>query len=210
MSNLRFHAVPRIVYLVGGIASGKSSVAQQLEHMGAVRIDLDQLSREVLAPGSVLLSRIAEKFGADLIAADGSLRRADLAERVFISQERTAALESLELPAIKARLKDHLESLKAADWPPVCVVVEVPLPNKMGTLADLADEVLGVLCPLEIRRQRALSRGMSEQDFNLRAAQQLSDKELEALCDSTLDNSGDEQSLTEQIQRWWAARFLQA
>lgn len=209
MSNLRFHAVPRIVYLVGGIASGKSSVARKLEHMGAVRIDLDQLSREVLAPGSALLSRIAEKFGADLIAADGSLRRADLAERVFISQERTAALESLELPAIKARLKDHLESLKAADRAPVCVVVEVPLPNKMGTLAELADEVLGVMCPLEIRRQRALGRGMSEQDFNLRAAQQLSDEELEALCDSTLDNSGDEQSLTEQIQRWWAARFSQ-
>ncbi len=198
----------RIVFLVGGIASGKSSVASQLEQLDAIRIDLDQISREVLAPGSALLKHIAKEFGADLIQADGSLDRKKLALRAFATAERTAALEALELPAIKNKLVEQVKRIQAAQIQVPCVVVEVPLPDKMGPLLKLADEVLGVICPLELRRVRAIGRGMSEQDFDRRAARQLSDADLLALCDSTLDNSGDQEGLKEQVQNWWNERFV--
>ncbi|WP_298578697.1 dephospho-CoA kinase [uncultured Olegusella sp.] len=198
----------RIVFLVGGIASGKSSVAAQLERLGAIRIDLDQISREVLVPGSILLKDIAKEFGADLIQADGSLDRHKLALRAFATAEHTEALEALELPAIKKKLVEQIKRIQSAPIQAPCIVVEVPLPNKMGPLLELADEVLGVICPRELRRIRAIGRGMSEQDFDRRAARQLSDADLLVLCDTTLDNSGDQESLKEQLQKWWNERFV--
>lgn len=198
----------QIVFLVGGIASGKSSVATQLECLGAIRIDLDQISREVLAPGSVLLKDIAKEFGADLIQTDGSLNRKKLALRAFVTAERTATLEALELPAIKKELVERIKRIQSLQKQAPCIVVEVPLPDKMGSLLELADEVLGVICPRELRRIRAIDRGMSEQDFERRVARQLSDADLRALCDTTLDNSGDQESLKEQLQKWWNERFV--
>jgi len=188
----------RVIFLIGGIASGKSSVARELERRGAVRIDLDQVSRDVLAPGSSLVGRIADAFGPDLVDAKGTLNRRLLAQRAFASAEETERLEAIELPAIRDELTMRLDLLKKGANVPDLVVVEVPLPDRMGEMLGLADAVVCVSCPRDLRRERAIGRGMDSSDFDRRADRQLTDGQMAALADIVIDNTGDEIALKER------------
>ncbi len=197
------------VFLAGGIGSGKSTVAQELERLGAVRIDLDQLSREVLATGSSLLPRIAQAFGADVLdAATGELNRGLLAQRAFATPQATALLEELELPAIRDLLAQRLQELSSRlDAPQLCVV-EVPLLNKVGQSIDLADEVLVVCCPFPLRRERAIARGMTAEDVDARAANQPTDEWLRAHATSVIDNEGSLDTMKQQVQHWYQEHVM--
>lgn len=188
----------KVIFLIGGIASGKSSVARELERRGAVRIDLDQVSRDVLAPGSSLVGRIADAFGPDMVDAKGTLNRRLLAQRAFASAEETERLEAIELPAIRDELTMRLDLLKKGANVPDLVVVEVPLPDRMGEMLGLADAVVCVSCPRDLRRERAIGRGMDSSDFDRRADRQLTDGQMAALADIVIDNTGDEIALKER------------
>lgn len=196
-----------VVFLIGGIGSGKSTAAQRLVTLGAARIDLDELSREVLAPHAPLLTEIANTFGADLIDDQGVLNRGLLASRVFSSPELTAKLEDLELPAIRELLVSKLNELANMGKTPPCCVVEVPLPDRMGPLLSLADEVMAVTCPIQVRRIRALGRGMTEADFDARSQRQLTDDGYAQLADTAISNEGSAEDLFAQIDAWWATRI---
>lgn len=197
------------VFLAGGIGSGKSTVAQELERLGAVRIDLDQLSREVLATGSSLLTRIAQAFGADVLdAATGELNRGLLAQRAFATPQATALLEELELPAIRDLLAQRLQELSSRPDAPQLCVVEVPLLNKVGQSIDLADEVLVVCCPFPLRRERAIARGMTAEDVDARAANQPTDEWLRAHATSVIDNEGSLDTMKQQVQHWYQEHVI--
>ena len=195
-----------VVYLAGGIASGKSLVARRLEGLGAWRIDLDQVSREVLAPGEPCLAEIARAFGDDLVDPDtGALDRAALAARAFADEESTALLESIEHPYIAARLEALLTGT-AAECPdplPAVCVVEIPLLDRVERLIPLADEVVAIVAPLETRLGRAVGRGMARADAERRALSQPSDDYLRAHADLVLDNGGTEAELVSAVDAWW-------
>lgn len=196
-----------VVFLAGGIASGKSTVARELERLGALRIDLDEVSRTVLEPGTDCVAQVAEAFGHDLIDPDtGELDRALLARRAFATAEDTALLESIELPFIKQRLVDVLANECCAATEPACCVVEVPLLDRALDLLDLADEVVVVSVPLEERRRRAVRRGMDVDDFNARVARQPTDEWLREHADTVLSNEGSADDLTRKVARWWDER----
>lgn len=196
------------VFLAGGIASGKSTVAQTLERLGAIRCDLDQVSREVCRPGSPALVELGRRFGTDLVdPKTGELNRHLLAERAFATQEGTRDLESIELPFISRRLAEVLAdaaSSKDANHP--VEVVEVPLLDRVEDLIPSVDEVLCVTCPLEVRRNRAVGRGMDVADFDRRVAQQPDDDYLRAHANSVFDNAGTPEELTHQVRTWWQKR----
>lgn len=199
------------VFLAGGIASGKSTVSRELERLGAWRIDLDEVSREVMRPGSPVLSQVAEAFGTDLVdPATGELRRHLLAERAFGSPEATGRLERIEIPAIKEELARQLAEgpRESNRTHPVCVV-EVPLLDRAEELIPLSDEVLCVVCPLEVRRARAEARGMDAVDFERRVARQADDAYLRAHADTVFDNAGSPKELVRQVRRWWDERAAQ-
>lgn len=197
------------VLLAGGIGSGKSTVARELERLGCQRIDLDQLSREVLAPHSDVVRQIAEEFGDDLIVpATGELNRRLLAERAFATKADAARLEAIELPAIRALLAQRLDELASSANPPALCVVEVPLLDRMGEGIALADEVLVVSCPLELRRERAIARGMDAEDFDARVANQPTDEWLRAHASSVIDNEGDPSELVARIQDWYDTHVM--
>ena len=148
------------VFLAGGIASGKSSVARELERRGAWRIDLDQVSRAVLEPGSDCLPEIADAFGDDLLDPQtGELDRGLLAGRAFADPASCALLEKIEMPHIKRMLVRTLEGEGCCLTAPAVCVVEVPLLDRVEDMLDLADEVVCVTCPVEVRRVRAIGRG---------------------------------------------------
>lgn len=194
----------RTVFLAGGIASGKSTVARMLRERGAWMCDLDQVAREVVEPGSPVLDDIAREFGDDLIDKEtGELRRSELAKRVFGSEADTARLEAIELPAIKARLVQILGMSTCAARGRTLAVVEIPLLDRAEDLLPLADEVLVVVAPLALRRERAIGRGMTGEDFDRRVARQPTEDYLCTHATHVIDNSGDAAALEREVDAWW-------
>lgn len=196
-----------IAYIAGGIASGKSSFARELERLGAWRLDLDHISREVLEPGTPTTWAVAQAFGDDLLDPEtGELDRRALAARAFATPEGAALLEEIELPAIRARLAQVLTRECCAERDPACCVVEVPLLDRMGDALGLADEVVVVSCPAQERVRRAVLRGMDPEDAEARMANQPSDEWLRAHADTIIENRGSEEDLLRAAQAWWRER----
>lgn len=192
------------VFLTGGIASGKSTAATELGRRGAVRIDLDDMSRAVLGVGQPCVQEVCESFGADLLDDAGRLNRHLLAERAFATAEGTARLEAIEHPYILHELQTKLDDARS-DGARV-VVVEVQLLDRVEKLIPLADEVVTVTCPVELRRRRAVERGMNAADFDARAAHQPSDDYLRAHADTVLANTGTRDELMAAVEAWWRER----
>lgn len=200
-------AVPYTVFLSGGIASGKSTVSRRMEELGAWRCDLDALSREVLSPGSPVLDEVAAAFGDDLIdPGTGELDRGLLASRAFADPEALALLERIEVPAIMARLAAVLCEAGCGTRAPRACVVEVQVLDRAQEWLDLADEVMVVTCPADVRRRRAVARGMDPVDFDARMANQATDEWLAAHADTVLVNDGTREELVAQVDAWWSER----
>ena len=195
-----------IVFLAGGNASGKSTVAREHERQGAWRIDLDRISRDVLEPGGECTLAIADAFGQDVLDPNtGALRRGLLAKRAFASEDAARLLEKIELPYIRQGLELALSQDACASAEPPCAVVEIPLLDRMEDSLAMADEVVCVTCPLVIRRERAIVRGMCGEDFDVRAARQPSDEYLRSKSDVEIANDGDEKDLASKVRAWWDA-----
>src|SRR5471032_2270991 len=105
----------QLIGLTGGIASGKSVVAARLAEHGAVVVDADLVTREVVEPGTPALARIAEEFGESVIASDGSLDRAALGAVIFSAPEKRAALNAITHPAVGIRSRELFDAAAAAD-----------------------------------------------------------------------------------------------
>lgn len=194
-----------VVFVCGGIGSGKSTVARRMQELGAGRLDLDAVSRDVLAPGSPLVAKIAEAFGDELVDGEtGALDRQALARIAFVSSETLEALEALEHPAIRAELVRQMRELEASSASPACCAVEVPLLDKAGSLLDLADEIMAVTCPISIRRRRVMGRGMDVDDFDRRLANQPTDAYVCERADVVIDNSDGQDALMRAVDEWFA------
>ena len=172
----------RVVALTGGIGSGKSTAAREMERRGAVLADADALAREVVAPGTPVLARIRERFGEDVVGADGAL---DRAARVFGDDEAVAALGAITHPAIDERA---WAVLRAAPRGAVAVY-DVPLLVEGGG-AGLFDAVVVVDAPVEERLERLAARGVGRADALRRMASQASDEQRRAVASVWIDNSG--------------------
>ncbi|MEZ5249852.1 MAG: dephospho-CoA kinase [Ilumatobacteraceae bacterium] len=110
--------------LTGGIGSGKSTVSALLAERGAVIVDADQVVRDVQQPGSPVLAKMAERFGPQVIAADGSLDRAAVASVVFTDPEALKALNAIVHPAVGAEMNRQVMAERDGDR---VVVMDIPL-----------------------------------------------------------------------------------
>ncbi|GAA3548258.1 dephospho-CoA kinase [Aeromicrobium flavum] len=189
----------RRVGLTGGIASGKSTVSARLAALGAVVIDYDRLARDVVEPGSPALDLIADRFGAGVIAADGTLDRPGLGAVVFADPSALKDLEAITHPAIR-----DLAARREADAGPDAVVVhDNPLLVEMGAAAA-CDVVIVVDVPEPVQVARMVSdRGMTEQDARARIAAQASREERLAAADVVIDNTGSLEQLSARIDEVW-------
>jgi dephospho-CoA kinase len=189
--------------LTGGIGSGKSTVSALLAARGAVIVDADRIAREVVEPGTPGLARVAETFGEQVLAADGSLDRAALAAVVFADPEARRQLDGIVHPLVRARASD----LAAAAPPDAVVVNDVPLLVETGQ-ASSYDLVLVVEADPETRVSRLVRRGLTAEDARARMEAQASDGQRRAVADVVLDNSGTPEELAEQVDRFWAERVV--
>ena len=187
---------PLRVGLTGGIASGKSAVAEAFARRGVPVIDTDQVAREVVRPGTPGLDAVVAAFGADVLAADGTLDRRRLRERVFANESERRTLERLLHPRIQAAVAARVATLTAP-----YVVVAIPLLAEGGR-GDRVDRVLVVDCPPELQKARLMARdGTSAALAEAMLAAQASRAERLAIADDVIDNGGARDALEPQVER---------
>lgn len=185
-----------VVGLTGGVASGKSTVALAFEALGVPTLDADQVSRDVVAPPSPVLAAIAERFGRDMLQADGTLDRARLRAVVFADAEALRALEALTHPAIRAHIAGWLQRQTA----PYCLLVNAILIE--SGMDRLVQRVLVVDAPEAVQLRRLTRRDAMAPE----AAQRMIDAQASrarrlARADDVIDNSDEALPLQPAVQR---------
>jgi len=184
------------VALTGGIACGKSTVANLFAALGITIVDTDLLAREVVAPGSPLLAQVAEHFGPQVLQPDGSLDRARLRDIVFANPAERQWLEQLTHPAIR-----ELTDRRCAKAKGPYVMVAIPLLIETGGTARF-DRVLVVDCDpaIQLARLQARDGSTREQAARMLAAQVTREQRL-AAADDVIQNNGDIAALRDQVEK---------
>ncbi|MDJ0929179.1 MAG: dephospho-CoA kinase [Gammaproteobacteria bacterium] len=189
-------SVPLAVGLTGGIATGKSTVADMFAELGVPVIDTDDIARDVVAPGEPGLAEIAAEFGAEVLQPNGELDRARLRQLVFADPERRHRLEGILHPRIRA----ETVARAAATTGPYLIIV-VPLLVESG-FDQLVDRALVVDCPEAEQRRRLLRRDAeSESQAEKMMAAQTSRAARLAAADDVIDNSGSLEDARAQVER---------
>jgi dephospho-CoA kinase len=193
----------KIIGLLGGVASGKSMVAEQLASCGAAVLNADKIAHEVLQQPNIVTA-VRECWGNAVFSADGRIDRSRLAEIVFAPSPEGAknrtCLERLTHPEIIRIMREQLDVL--AQTAVKAVVLDAPLLQEAG-LDELCDKLIFVDARPEVRLQRAISRGWRKEDFTARegAQESLDFKRMHA--DVVIDNSGSPEQTQTQVKRLW-------
>ncbi len=181
--------------LTGGIASGKSTVADLFGALEVPVIDTDKIAREVVEPGQPPLEKLVERFGTGILTPDGHLDRPKLREIVFSDPKARADLEALTHPAIGSAV----EAMAAAAGGPYQILV-IPLLVEKG-LGKRLDRVLVVDCPETLQLQRLQARDGSSpaQAQAILDAQAPRTARLKA-ADDVIRNESDVAALRQQVE----------
>jgi dephospho-CoA kinase len=171
--------------LTGAAGSGKSTVAAGLAARGIVVLDADAAAHDLYVPGSELVRRLADRFGAGVLTADGGIDRAALGAIVFSDPRRRAELDALVHPPLLASLRDRLDALREKGER--VAVVEAALLLRWGP-PDFVDLVVGVIAPREARRRRLVAEGLSPEAAERRLDLQVDEAELERRADLLIRN----------------------
>jgi dephospho-CoA kinase len=182
------------VALTGGIASGKTTVADCFARLGVPVIDTDVIARQVVAPGHPALARIVAAFGPGILDADGRLDRRGMRERIFADSDARRQLEAILHPAIRAEMERQSD---AAGGPYQILVI--PLLAEGGR-RDHVDRVLLVDVPeeLQIRRLR-LRDGVSHEQAQASLDAQATRAQRLAMADDIVRNTGQVAELEKQV-----------
>jgi dephospho-CoA kinase len=192
------------VGLTGGIGSGKSTVSERLAALGAVILDADKAARAVVEPGTPGLAQIAETFGPGVLAPDGSLDRAKLADIVFADESALAKLNAITHPLIRDYIQAAEEAALQAGPDDLVLVHDIALLAEWGRAKEF-DLVIVVDVPTEIQVERLTKqRGMPEDQARARIAAQATREQRRAIADIIIDNSGPRSDLDRRVTEVWA------
>ncbi len=184
------------VGLTGGIASGKTTVANLFAELGVPVIDTDEIAREVVEPGQPALERLVEVFGEEILDPAGRLNRRHLRDRVFADQDERRKLESIVHPLIG---RETMARAAAAGGPYQLLVV--PLLFETG-MDRLVDRVLVVDCPPQIQLERLISRDNESPESGRRILDAQMDRaERLGRADDVIVNDGDLDSVRDAVTR---------
>jgi len=209
------------VGLTGGLGSGKSTVGSYLRELGAQVIEADEMGRALMEPGQAVFAEIVRVFGPEVVAADGRLDRARLAEFAFRGG-RLQELNAIVHPAVIEQQRVWMNEIFARDPSAVAVVIsalifEVERDTRArgetdGLLADWRrriDRVVLVTAPDDLKILRYVNRlGLPDDrraaaDARSRLAHQIPDAIKATRADYLLENHGDKQALRAQVEELW-------
>ena len=186
---------PYTVALTGGVAAGKSAVARLFAALGVPVLDADAAARAVVQPGQPALAEIAATFGPEAIAADGSLDRRWMRQRVFADVGQRRRLEAIVHPRVRAWIEARLDAVRAS-----YALLDIPLLAETWPAYAWVDRVLLVDAPQALRRRRLMQRDRIDAgDAQRLLDAQASDAARRQRADDVLDNSGGEQALESAV-----------
>ena len=172
-------------------------MAQLLVRHGWELVDADQIARDIVEPGQPALAELADAFGEDILQADGSLDRGQLASRAFASREKTNLLNSITHPRIQEETQARFDSARraGADF----VVYDMPLLVDKGLHKDMDATIVVDVEVAERVRRLVEYRGLDEEDARRRIAAQIPDDVRRAAADFIIDNNGARDKLDSQV-----------
>src|SRR3990167_11068573 len=193
--------------LTGGIASGKTTVANFFSTLGVPVIDADAIAHETTKPHTVALKKITEHFGQSILQADGTLNREKLRKIIFKDAAQKRWLENILHPLIIKIMATQVYALDA----PYCILVipllvesrarKYPRTTPTETIEAWVDRVLVVDAPETLQRERAKQRNLSEQQIQDILHSQCSQEERLKLANDVLQNDGDIDKLQRQVEK---------
>lgn len=194
--------------ITGRSGCGKSTATQVFARQGVPLADADQISREILAPGSPLLPQLAQRFGQDLVDEAGRLDRRALADRAFATPEGKADLDALTHPEIIRRIRQAKQEAQAAG----CKLFVLDGAVIVGTAAQAeCDRLAVVTAPFETSVARIAARdGISPEMAARRLNAQTPEAELTAQADYILRNDADCAALIAAAQQLCSALLAEA
>jgi len=190
------------VGLTGGIGSGKSTVAELLQELGAYVVDADQLARQVIQRGTPGFDEVVSQFG-DSILVNGEIDRANLAAVVFNDANKRKALEEIIHPLVRQAAEQIMQELPKG----AVVINEIPLLFETAG-ANRFDFVISVGINDENRLVRLRERGMKDYEINQRISAQASDEQRASISDVVIDNNGNLDDLRMQVEKLWFDQLL--
>jgi dephospho-CoA kinase len=186
-----------VVALTGGIGSGKSTVGQIFEQLGAIVVDSDQLAREVLERGSIGFNEVVAKFG-DEILKNGEIDRQLLASLVFKDPIKRSELEQITHPLIRKAFAKVVSSAS----PDSIVINQIPLLVESNHDYKF-DHVITVSASESIRSERLIKRGLTKGQIEQRMGAQVTDQMRESIADSVIVNEKNEREIIGQVEKIW-------
>jgi dephospho-CoA kinase len=189
-----------VIGLTGGIGSGKSTVSALLAERGAVVVDADEIVREVQQLGTPVFAAMVERFGPGIVAGDGGLDRAAVADRVFNDSQALADLNDIVHPAVGKEIAERMAALAETDE---VVVLDVPLLVESPNAYPVAGLLVVDVDPEVAVRRLVQHRGMREADVRARMSRQAIRDERLARADRVIDNSGTPGDLAVAVVEAW-------
>jgi len=190
----------KVIGLSGGIASGKTTVAQMFEALGAAVINADEIAHEVVQRPEVR-AKIVRRWGGTILKEDGSLDRQALAVRVFVDPKELRALEGMTHPAILREIQRRIRRSRADRAP--LIVLDAPLLNE-ARLDRVCDAQVFVAARAVQRHARSRrERRWTGQDLARREAQQMALDAKRRRATYVIDNSGTRAATGAQVRRLW-------
>jgi len=190
-----------IIGLIGGIGSGKSTVASILTDLGAVVLDADHYAKELLLDSDVRIE-IKKTFGDAVFDSEGTINRERLADRVFTHESDRAKINAIIHPRVRARFKELIKT-QNSDSPGKIIVLDVPL--LLGSeLKSLCNLILMVRSPLKSRIARVQKeRQWDAKELTRREGFQHSCAQKEAAADVFIENNGTIKELKREVEAFF-------
>jgi dephospho-CoA kinase len=193
----------KIIGLLGGIGSGKSTVAELFRRLGAAVLDADKAGHEVLRMPAIRAA-VGGRWGQEVVGPDGEIDRKALAKIVFAAPpdgpRELAVLERITHPEIRRRLRAEIDELASRGTQ--IAILDAPVLLKADWDA-FCDAIVFIDAPIEQRRARAAARGWSADEFARREASQEPVEEKRRLANFVVDNAGDFGYIGSQVERLW-------
>lgn len=193
---------PIVIGLLGGVASGKSTVAHCFAALGAAIIDADKVGHSALED-PVVKELVAKRFGKAILLPDGSIDRRRLGAEAFQDAAKRRDLEAITHPWIRAHIRSNLDRLLSECEVPA-IVLDVSLLLESGAYDSDVNLLVFVDTPEEVRRSRAtLNRSWGENEVPRRESHQLNLEEKRRRAHAVLENRGSPGSLEQQVRDLW-------
>ena len=187
---------PWVIGLTGGIGSGKTTVAECFKARGIAVIDVDTIAHQITAAGGEAIPLIVQSFGAQVIAADGSLDRQKMRDIVFEDPQQRQRLEAMLHPMIRA-ISDRQVATASSAY----VVLAIPLLIESGNPRERVNRIVVVDCPESLQIERVMKRsGLSESRVRSMMQAQASRAQRLAVADAVIVNDAGLEAVDAQVE----------